>query len=216
MNRFIKWLVTSLLAFAATIGATQAQKPAEPDRLRGTITRADTGSITLQARDGRSVRLAINAATTIFTLAKASFGEIDFGTYVGAVSERLGDDVYSPIRRDSLSWLHKGIELRIIDESLRGIAVGHTKWDLTPASVMTHGWVDDIEDRVLSIKFGPTDEEETDVEVPRDVPIQRMSRGDRSLIKAGARVFAGAVKNADGGYEAVFLFIGKDGAVPAM
>jgi hypothetical protein len=162
------------------------------------------------------VRLGLSNDVSIFSLIKARFTDLDFGTYVGAVSYRMGDDIYSPIRRDSLSWLHKGFELRIIDEKLRGIAVGHTKWDLTPASVMTHGWVDDLEDRVISIKYGPTEEEETDVEISRDVPILKMSPGDKSLIKAGARVFAGAQKGADGNYQAVFIFVGKDGIVPPM
>ncbi len=166
--------------------------------------------------DGKTLRLRLADGLTIFSLSKASWTEVDFGTYVGAVSVRLGDDIYSPIRRDSLSWLHKGFELRIIDEELRGIAVGHTKWDLTPNSVMTHGWVDDQEDRVISIKYGPTEEEETDVEVSRDVPILRMSRGDKSLLKPGARVFAGAQKGADGGYVAVFIFAGKGGIVPPL
>jgi hypothetical protein len=161
------------------------------------------------------VRLALPGNLAIFSLTKSSFGNVDFGTYVGAVSVRLGDDIYSPIRRDSLSWLHRGFELRIIDEQLRGIAVGYTRWDLAPDSVMTHGWVDDMEDRVLSIKYGPTDVEETDVEVPRDVPILKMSRGDRNLIKAGARVFVGAQKDADGNYVTVFIFVGN-GVVPAM
>ena len=170
----------------------------------------------MKTGDGKTVRLGLSEGLTIFSLAKASYAEVDFGTYVGAVSEKLGDDIYSPIVRDSLSWLHKGFELRIIDEQLRGIAVGHTKWDLTPNSVMTHGWVDDQEGRVISIKYGPTEEEETDVEVARDVPVLKMSRGEKSLIKPGARVFAGAQKGADGRYVAVFIFVGKDGVVPAM
>jgi hypothetical protein len=108
------------------------------------------------------------------------------------------------------------LELRIIDESLRGIAVGHTKWDLTSKSVMTHGWVDDQEGRVISIKYGPTEEEETDVEVSRDTPVFKMSRGDASLIKPGARAFVGANKGAGGRYDAAFIFIGKDGVAPNM
>jgi hypothetical protein len=193
----------------------RAQQP-EPDRIRGQIAEVGAGTIVVQTKDGNTVRLALPNDLSIFSLAKASFAEVDFGTYVGAVSYKIGDDIYSPIKRDSLSWLHKGFELRIIDEKLRGIAVGHTKWDLTPASVMTHGWVDDLEDRVVSIKYGPTEEEETDVEVPRDAPVLRMSLGDKSLIKAGARVLAGAQRGADGNYRAVFIFIGKDGIVPPM
>jgi len=170
----------------------------------------------VKTRDGRSLRLDVSNKTTVFSLARASFAEVTFGTYVGSVSEQLGDDIYSPIRRDSLSWLHKGYELRIFDEQLRGLAVGFTKWDLTRGSVMTHGWVDDMEDRVLSIKYGPTEEEETDVEVSRDTPIHKLTLGNRSLLRPGARVFAGAHKGPDGSYAAVFIFVGTDGTVPSM
>jgi hypothetical protein len=217
---FVLLLTTLLLAVPVGRIGAQVMSPApattEPERLRGQVVRIDSGSLTLQTVEGKSVRLALGEATTVFSLTKASFADLDFGTYVGAVSEKLGDHIYSPIVRDSLSWLHKGLELRIIDESLRGIAVGHTKWDLTPASVMTHGWVDDREERVISIKYGPTDEEETDVEIGRDTPVFRMSRGDMALVKQGARVFAGAFKGADGRYSAAFIFVGKDGAAPRL
>jgi hypothetical protein len=197
-------------------GAPRARAQGDPDRIRGLITSVDASSIVLKTRDGKTVRLGLSNDVSIFRLTKASYTGVDFGTYVGAVSEKLGDHIYSPIVRDSLSWLHKGFELRIIDEELRGIAVGHTTWDLTRDSVMTHGWVDDQEGRVISIKYGPTEEEETDVEVSRDTPVLRMSRGDRSLIKPGAHVFAGAQKGPDGGYAAVFIFVGVDGMVPSM
>lgn len=188
----------------------------EPERLRGQITEVNGSTIVLKTAKGANLRLGLPESAPVFVLSKASFGELDFGTYVGAVSRKLGDDIYSPIVRDSLSWLHRGFELRIVDESLRGIAVGHTKWDLTPDSVMTHGWVDDLEERVISIKYGPTEQEETDVEVPRDVPVTRMARGDRSLVRPGAGVMVGAQKGADGGYTGVFIFVGKDGLVPAL
>jgi hypothetical protein len=203
-------------AIVSAPGTPARAQSAEPDRIRGQIAKVEAGAIVVQAKDGRTVRLALPDTASIFSLSKTSFAELDFGAYVGAVSYRLGDHIFSPIKRDSLSWLHKGVELRIIDEKLRGIAVGHTKWDLTPDSVMTHGWVDDLEERVISIKYGPTEEEETDVEVPRDVLITKMSLGDRSLIKAGARVLAGAQKGADGNYVALFVFVGKDGIVPPM
>ena len=200
---------------------THAQKYTEqqsqPDRIRGEVVKFDVDSIVIKTRDGKTVQLRVNNELSVFTLTKASYVDAFFGTYVGAVSVRLGDNVYSPIIRDSLSWLHRGFELRIIDESLRGIALGHQKWDLTPDSVMTHGWVDDQEGRVISIKYGPTEEEETDVEVPRDVPVLRMSLGDRKLIRPGMRIFAGAQKGQDGGYTAVFIFIGSgEGVVPAL
>lgn len=193
------------------------EQQTQPDRIRGEVVKIDAASIVVKTREGKTVQLQINDQLSVFTLTKASYVDAFFGTYVGAVSVRLGDDVYSPIIRDSLSWLHRGFELRIIDESLRGIALGHQKWDLTADSVMTHGWVDDQEGRVISIKYGPTEEEETDVEVPRDVPVLRMSLGDRKLIKPGTRIFAGAQKAPDGAYTAVFIFIGGgEGVVPPL
>jgi hypothetical protein len=201
------------------IGAAppRTKKKDEPDRIRGRLARMDGSSIWVQTADGKTIQLRFSEThTTVFTLSKSSYTEVIFGTYVGAVSEKLGDEIYSPIRRDSLSWLHKGYELRIIDEELRGIALGHQEWDLTSTSVMTHGWVDDQEDRVLSIKYGPTDYEETDVEIPRDVPVLKMSRADKSAVRQGAHVFVGAQKVADGGYSALFIFIGKDGIVPPL
>jgi hypothetical protein len=201
------------------IGAAppRTKKKDEPDRIRGRLARMDGSSISVQTADGKTIQLRFSEThTTVFTLSKSSYTEVTFGTYVGAVSEKLGDDIYSPIRRDSLSWLHRGYELRIIDEDLRGIALGHQEWDLTGTSVMTHGWVDDQEDRVLSIKYGPTDYEETDVEIPRDVPVLKMSRADKNVVKPGARVLVGAQKGADGGYSALFIFVGRDGIVPPL
>jgi hypothetical protein len=208
----MKLLQIALCALLATSPAL-AQ---EPQRIRGLLTQVDANTATVRTTDGRTLRLTLSAQTTIFGLSKASYTEIDFGVYVGSVSERMGDDIYSPIVRDSLSWLHRGFELRIIDEKLRGIAVGHVKWDRSPNSVMTHGWVDDLEERVISIKYGPTEEEECDVEVGRNIPILKMTLADRSLIRSGARVFVGAEKNGRGEYEATFLFASRDGITPPL
>jgi hypothetical protein len=207
--------LVSGLALVAALGSSRAQQ-AEPEKMRGQITRVDASSMTLKTVEGKSVKLGLEEGSAIFVLTPGRFADVDFGTYVGAVSEKLGDNIYSPIVRDSLSWLHKSFEFRVIDERLRGIAVGHTKWDLTPNTVMTHGWIDDMEGRVVSIKYGPTEEEETDVEISRDTPVTKMAPGDRSVLKPGAGVFVGAQKNGEGSYSAVFIFVGKDGAVPGL
>ncbi|KWE48619.1 hypothetical protein WL76_00730 [Burkholderia ubonensis] len=204
--------IASAVALALCAPA-RAEAP-EPDHIRGQIVNVDGKAIAVKTRDGRTVNLTLADDTTIISLTKASFTDVDFGTYVGAVAVRL--DEYSPIVRDSLSWLHKGFELRIVDDALRGIALGERKWDLTPETIMAHGWVDDMEIRVISIKWGPTEQEETDVEVGRDVPVLKMSLGDRNLLKAHANVFVGARKRADGKYMAGFIFIGKDGIVPPL
>jgi hypothetical protein len=198
----------------AAAGSAVRAEEVEPDHLRGVIIKADASSLAMKTNAGNVVRVALPDDLLIIGLTKASFTDVDYGTYVGSVAVRL--DEFSPIVRDSLSWLHKGFELRIVDEQLRGIALGHKGWDLTRDSIIAHGWVDDMEVRVLSIKYGPTEQEETDVDVPRDVPILRMSLGDKSLLKPGAHVCAGAQKGADGKYAAVFVFVGVDGIVPSL
>jgi hypothetical protein len=214
MRKFVT--LTIFLVGVAALLFPMLLRAQEPQRVRGKIIRADSNSATVQTAEGKNVRFALSDSTTVFVLTKASFNDIDFGTYVGAVSERMGDDKYSPILRDSLSWLYRGFELRIVEEKLRGIAVGHTKWDTGPNATMTHGWVDDVEDRVLSIKYGPTDAEETDVEIGPEVPISKMALGDKSLIRPGAAVMVGLQKGADGASAAMFIFVGKDGVVPAL
>jgi hypothetical protein len=209
-------LLAAALAAPASAQVMSKSADNEPQRIRGHIAEVGASSIVVKTAKGVAMRLALPSQTGVFSLSMARYADVNFGTYVGAVSRKLGDHIYSPIVRDSLSWLYRGYELRVIDESLRGIAVGHTPWDLEPGTVMTHGWVDDQEDRVISIKYGPTEEEETDVEVSRDTPVLRMSLGDLSLVKPGAGVMVGAQKGIDGNYTAVFIFVGKDGIVPPL
>ncbi len=207
-------LIILIAAVIAVAVGSPVRAQEEPDHIRGQITKVEDSSIDVKTRDGKTVRLATPEDLTVISLDKGSFTKVDFGVYVGSVAVKL--DEYSPIVRDSLSWLHKGFELRIIDEQLRGIAAGHKKWSLTSETIIAHGWVDDMEGRVLSIKYGPTEEEETDVEVPRDVPVLRMVLADKTLIKRDAHIFAGAQKDADGKYVAVFIFVGKGDVVPPL
>ena len=210
-------LLIAALAVLALAAPARAQD-VEPDHIRGQITAVEASSVGVKTPDGKTVRVGLPDTVTVLSLGKASWTSVDFGTYVGSVAVRL--DMNSPIvrsnPRETVTWLYEGQELRIIDEQLRGIAAGAKKWDLPPGSTMTHGWVDDREGRVITIKYGPTVDEETDVFVSRDVPVLRMSLGDRSLLKPGAHVFAGAQKGADGKYSAVFIFVGKDGIVPPL
>lgn len=197
--------------------AARADGP-EPEHVRGQITALEATALTIKSADGRSVRVQLPDGAPVFTLSKGSFSSVDFGLYVGSVAVRL--DMASPIvratPRETISWLYLGKELRIIDEKLRGIAVGFKKWDFPQGSSMTHGWVDDLENRVISIKYGPTQDEESDVLVGPDVPVTRMSVGQRSDLKTGVHAFVGASKAADGKLAAVFVFVGKDGLVPSL
>ncbi len=207
-NRWI--LVVFMVAILAgqSVEAQQVTEGNKETHVRGKIAQVAADSVVVDTNTGK-VRLSLPPDLTVLKLTKADFTDVAFGVYVGSVSKRL--NAYSPIVRDSMSWLHHGFELRIFDEKLRGLALGHTSWDLTKDSVITHGWVDDLETRVISIKYGPTEEEETDVDIPRDVPILMLSLGERNLIKTGAHVFVGAEKGT-----ASFVMVGDGGIVPPL
>lgn len=211
--------VLSLLVTTIVVVSTWAPAiAAEGDQLvhiRGKIASVNGTYIEVDSKDGGRQQFQITDQSTVLRLSPGSFTDVDFGVYVGSVSEKM-DGRYSPIYRDSLSWLHQGLEIRIIDESLRGIALGHMSWDLTPVSVMTHGWVDDLEVRVISIKYGPTEAEETDVEIGRELTILKMALGDRALLQPGAGVFAGVSPAQGGGYTAAFVMVGENGIIPQL
>ncbi len=208
-------VIGTVAAFAVPTNAQvmSPPDPNEPDHIRGKIVQLDKASMIVETIGGENLTLAVPENLTVIKLSKGRWQTVDFGTYVGSVGVQL--DTYSPIVRDSLSWLHQGFELRIVDESLRGIAAGHKLWDLLPETIIAHGWVDDMEGRVISIKYGPTEEEETDMEVGRDIPILKMGLGDKTMVKEEASIFAGAL-DVNGEYTAVFVFVGEDGVIPPL
>jgi hypothetical protein len=218
MNPGLKQLSAAFALCAMLVGGAARAQNAEPDHVRGQIASVEAGAVTLKTADGKTVRLTMAEKLPVFSLSKASFSGVDFGVYVGSAAVRL--DMTSPIvratPRETISWLYEGFELRIIDEALRGIAVGFKKWDKPGGASMTHGWVDDLEGRVVSIKYGPTQDEESDVIFSKDVPVTRMSIGDMSMLKPGVHVVAGSQKGADGKPSALFLFVGLDGLVPSL
>lgn len=214
MVRELRCFMVIAFIFVLAVGMSARAEDAEPEHIRGRIMSIHGSTMVVQTHEGKTFSLVLPDDLTVISLTKGSYTMVDFGDYVGAVAVKL--DEYSPIVRDSLSWLHRGFELRIIDEQLRGIALGHKEWDLTSDSIIAHGWVDDIEGRVLSIKYGPTEIEETDVEVPHEVPVHKMSLGDKSMIKTGRRIFAGVQKEAGDRYVSVFVFVGKDDSIPGL
>ena len=191
--------------FAVLFSTPALAQNAAVQNIRGQIIGVQDSSISLKTRDGKSLRLKIPEQISIYRLSKAVFSDVNFGTYVGSVAVPLPD-----------GWTYRALELRVLDEELRGLAIGHMNWDLSPESTMTHGWVDDLEVRILSIKYGPTDEEEKDVDVPYDVPITKMSLGDRSLLAQDVEVFAGAQKDGSGNSTALFILVGTESVLPPL
>ena len=104
MTRNDRWLglislhrlaAAALIAAALGTPAFAQNNPGEPERFRGVVTRADASSLAIRTGEGKALHFALPEGVAVFALSKASFADIDFGLYVGAVSERMGD-TFSP------------------------------------------------------------------------------------------------------------------------
>ena len=69
------------------LAQTVTDPPNQPDRIRGQIITVEASLIVVKTRDGKTVRLGVPDNLSVLSLTKASFTEVEFGTYVGAVSK---------------------------------------------------------------------------------------------------------------------------------
>jgi len=195
-------LVATVLAVSS--GPASAQQ-APPQFVRGQITAADDGSITVQTREGPTVKLALAADIRISGVVKADAAGVAKGAYIGVASE---PDAAGKL---SAQMIH------IFPESMRSIPEGHRKWDLTPKSMMTNATVEAFKDRTVTLKYKDGEKMgEQMITVPPNAPIVTYVPGDKMLLKPGAHIFASAAKGADGAMTALRVSVGKDGLVPPM
>ena len=112
----------------------------------------------------------------------------------------------------------KALAVHIFPEAARGTGEGFRPWDLKPNSTMTNATVaetvksTDGQDILVKYKDG-----EKKVVVPPGTPIVTFLPGDKSELKAGAKIIIfGAVKKDDGVLEANRVNVGRDGITPPM
>ena len=192
------------LAVLTAFGPAAAQQgPVE--HIRGTVSAADAGAITVAKMGGGSVTVALPDNVRVSGLAKASLASVGKGTYLGTTA----------VPGDGGMLVAK--ELHLFPEPMRGVAEGHRPWDLAPGSTMTNANVDlvveQVEGRVLTLSYkGGTQK----VLVPADAPVVSIVGAERDELKPGAKVFVVAGKGADGKLSAVRISVGKDGLMPPM
>ncbi len=207
MDHKTKWrlIAVAALALAAPIIAiASAQEP--PVRVRGTIDGIDGQTMSVTTRDGTKLTIKIADNVAVAGVVKASMSDIKPGSYVGIAGMPQEDGS------------QRALEVLIFPEAMRGTAEGFRPWDLRPSSSMTNATVSEVTAKVdaqtLTLKY--KDGEKT-VVVPSGVPIVAFVPGDRSELKAGAKIFiAGAAKQPDGSLVAARIGVGRDGLTPPM
>jgi hypothetical protein len=198
-------LVAALTVISALASVAWAQQP-PPVRIRGTIESVDGAMLMIKSREGVDMKVRMTDNVAVFGVVKASLSEIKPGSYIGVSAMPEPDGT------------QKALAVHIFPESQRGAAEGFRPWDLRPNSTMTNATVaetvagTDGQNILVKYKDG-----EKKVVVPPNTPIVTFVVGEKSEVKAGAKIIIfGAVKKDDGMLEANRVNVGRDGIMPPM
>jgi hypothetical protein len=198
-------LIASLAIASAVVTAASAQTPPTV-RIRGTIEAVDGSILSIKSREGTDMKVRMTDNVAVFGVARTDLSEIKEGSYIGVTAVPEPDGV------------QKAVAVHIFPESQRGAAEGFRPWDQRPNSTMTNATVaqtvkgTDGQNILVKYKDG-----EKKVLVPPGTPIVTFVAGDKSEVKAGAKIIIfGAVKKDDGTLEANRVNVGRDGITPPM
>jgi outer membrane lipoprotein SlyB len=209
MSRSVSFIarVGAASLFAATLltSGASAQQP-QPVRIRGTIESVDGAMLTIKDRDGQERKVKVTDNVTITGVVKTTMAEVKPGSYIGVTGQPQPDGT------------QKAIAIHIFPEAMRGTGEGSRPWDLRPNSSMTNATVDQkveaSDGQTITVKYK---DGEKKVTVTPDTPIVTFVPGDKSELKAGAKVIImGATKKEDGSLETARVNVGRDGITPPM
>jgi len=205
LSSLVARLLGSLALVTVLGSATWAQQPPTV-RIRGTIESVDGSMLSIKSREGTDMKVRVTDNVVVIGIAKSSLADIKPNSYIGVSAMPEPDGT------------QKALAIHIFAEAQRGTGEGFRAWDLRPNSTMTNATVaetvagTDGQNIMVKYKDG-----EKKVVVPPGTPIVAFVTGDKSELKAGAKVIIfGAVKKDDGSLEAGRVGVGLDGITPPM
>ncbi len=207
----------SLLAVCATtLAITSAVAQQKPVRVRGTIMQVDGPVLTVQSREGDTLKVKMADDVKVLGIVKASLADIKPGTFVGSTA----------MPEPNGHW--KAVEVHIFPESMRGTGEGDRAWDLKPKSTMTNGTVGKpgnsgaggtvggpvAKTEGTSLTIGYQNGEKK-VDVTPDTAIVSYAPGSKDELKPGAKIFiANATRQPDNSLMTARVAVGRDIAPP--
>ena len=161
--------------------------------------------LTVNARDGSKLEVALTDPLTVRTLKRVSLASIQDGAYLGVAS------------REGPNGTRIALEVLVFPEAMRGAGAGHYGWDLQPGSMMTNAPVTGVasqksgRDLTLTYATGSVT-----IHVPPTAPVVTFVPATAADLKAGRKVFFGAKKDADGHLSTAAVTVGTHGVNPPM
>ena len=201
---FTRPLIAVAMVAVSTLSAL-AQRAPVPTRVRGTIERVDGDTLQVKSRSGEDVKLHIASDVRVSGITKISLADIKPGSFVGATTVPGPDGGQN------------AVEVHVFPESMRGTGEGSRPYDLKPNSTMTNATVSESvvgnDGHTLLVKYK---DGEKKVFVADNTPVVTFVPGDKSELKAGAKVVAFMKQLPDGSFETNRVSVGLDGLTPPM
>ncbi|MGY4303459.1 hypothetical protein ACVIJ6_000702 [Bradyrhizobium sp. USDA 4369] len=201
-------LIRPAVAFAMVATTSMlaiAQQAPVPTRVRGAIESVDAETMTVKARSGEIFKLRMAGDLRVSGVVKADLADIKPGSFIGATTVPGPDGA------------PKAVEIHIFPEEMRGTGEGSRSWDLKPNSSMTNATVSEssvsTDGHTLLVKYKGGEKR---IDIAPETPIVTFVPGDKSELKAGAKVMATIKQLPDGSFETSRVSVGRDGLTPPM
>lgn len=203
-STFTRPLIAVAMVAASTLYAV-AQRAPVPTRVRGTIESVTGDTMQVKSRSGEDVKLRIAPDVNVSGITKISLADIKVGSFVGATTVPGPDGGAN------------AVEVHVFPENMRGTGEGSRPYDLKPNSSMTNATVSESvvgnDGHTLLVKYK---DGEKKVFVADNTPVVTFVPGDKSELKAGAKVIAFMKQLPDGSFETNRVSVGRDGLTPPM
>jgi hypothetical protein len=209
--RVVRPLVLAALC-AVTVAADGGDTIAQSVQLRqpttaffnGTVSEYANGRLVVETENGQTLRAMVNPRTKVALLKPADLTDLQEGTYIASTGTDRGND------------LMEAIDLRIIEEKMRGVGEGFRPF---------HGGVDaaaTLNAKIVSVASGSVPPEinvrlrgrDMKIVVPEGAPILFQTVGDATQLKPGVPVSVFTVRSRNGNTDVVRVNIGQGGYIP--
>jgi hypothetical protein len=201
---FARPLVAVAMVALSSLSAI-AQQPPTPSRVRGTIESVDGDVLSVKSRSGEDVKLHVASDARVAGIVRIALNDIKVGSFVGTTTVPGPDGGQN------------AVEVHVFPESMRGTGEGSRPYDLKPNSSMTNATVAQSvvgnDGHTLLVKYK---DGEKKVFVSAETPVVTYVPGEKSDLKAGAKIIAFIKALPDGSFETGRISVGRDGLTPPM
>jgi hypothetical protein len=196
--------VGALLIQVAFVSAP-AYADGTPVRVRGTMVSLQGSNLVVHAKDGSDVTINLSDNFAALAVVKSSMADIKEGKFIGTATVTQPDTTL------------RSVEVVVFADDLRGTAEGHYPWDLGSQSMMTNATVVNavkgVDGQTITVTYKGGEKK---IDVPANVPVVEVVKGNKAEIAPGARVFVPTERQSDGSLRGGAVLYGKDGVIPPM